>query len=125
MGFLVAFGLAVAISVGPTAATDLRFETTANGIVKRLLTPPPQEEAAPFRSRGGPRGCQGARIEARRKDARETNGGRGDGDGRITLDELFAFTVGFVKKNRPLTHLPQTPQLTAPGMLGKMVLARH
>ena len=51
--------------------------------------------------------------------------GDGDGDGRITLDELFAFTVGFVKANRPLAHLPQTPQLTAPGTLGAMVLAHH
>ena len=51
--------------------------------------------------------------------------GDGDGDGRITLDELFKFTVGFVKDNRPLKHLPQTPQLTAPGMLGDMVLAFH
>ena len=51
--------------------------------------------------------------------------GDGDGDGRITLDELFRFTVGFVNTNRPHAHLPQTPQLTAPGMLGKMVLAHH
>jgi TPR repeat protein len=51
--------------------------------------------------------------------------GDGDGDGRITLDELFKFTVGFVSTNRPHAHLPQTPQLTAPGMLGEMVLARR
>jgi len=49
--------------------------------------------------------------------------GDGDGDGRITLAELFDFAVRFVKTNRILPDSPQTPQLTAPGMLGEMVLA--
>ena len=51
--------------------------------------------------------------------------GDGDGDGRVTLNELFRFAVGFVKANRALPDLPQTPQLTAPGRLGDMVLARY
>ena len=52
MGFLVALAFAVVVSVGPTSAADLGFETTADGIVKRLLTPPPGAGAAPFRGRG-------------------------------------------------------------------------
>ena len=52
MGFLVAFGFVVVVATGPSAAADLGFETTADGIVKRLLTPPPGEGTAPFRSRG-------------------------------------------------------------------------
>ena len=51
--------------------------------------------------------------------------GDGDGDGKITLAELFDFTAQFVEANRVMKTHAQTPQLTAPGMLGDMVLAHH
>jgi WD40 repeat protein len=44
-------------------------------------------------------------------------------DNKVTLNELFTYTSKFVQSNRLAKSHPQTPHLTAPGMLGDMVLS--
>ena len=47
-----------------------------------------------------------------------------DGDGRVTLQEVFEYVVSLVERLRDPSIGPQTPQLLAPEPLGGTVLAR-